>query len=98
MGRLDEYREKLGRFLDVPRNAFGQTVTVEIRGFSEVMVQGCKGILDYSPSVVILDSPQGKIIISGNELSINVFSDDRLVILGIVENVRKGDQNGETSF
>lgn len=97
MGRLEEYRARFGHFLDIPQNAFGRTATVEIRGFYETMVQGCSGILDYSSSVIVLDSPQGKIIISGKDLRINVFSEDRLIILGTVESICKGERDGTAS-
>lgn len=32
MGRFEEYRTRLGNFLDIPQNTFGKTATVEIRG------------------------------------------------------------------
>ena len=98
MGRFEEYRTRLGNFLDIPQNTFGKTATVEIKGFCETMVEGCSGILDYSPSSVVLASPQGKIIIAGKDLRISVFSDDRVVIFGTVENVSKGEYNGQASL
>ena len=94
MGRLDEYKARLGYFFDLPQDTIGKAATVEIRGFREVMVLGCTGILDYSTSAVVLESRQGKILISGSDMRISVFSDDRVVIYGEIDCVSKGESNG----
>lgn len=94
MGRLDEYKARLGYFFDVPQDTVGKTATVEIRGFREVMILGCTGILDYSTSAVILESRQGKIVITGCDMRISVFSDERVIIYGVIDCVSKGESNG----
>ena len=44
VNRREKYKAKLGELFDIPVNAFSGMTTVEIRGFYEVMIQGCTGI------------------------------------------------------
>ena len=91
MGFVKDCRTKMGRFLDIPLNAFSDTVTAEIRDFCELMIQGCTCIREYSPSLIALDSSGGRVIVCGTDMVLTVFSPERIVIHGKIESVSKGE-------
>ncbi len=93
MNRREKYKAKLGELFDIPVNAFSGMTTVEIRGFYEVMIQGCTGISDYSPSLCVLSTYQDNIVVCGKDLKLTVFSEDRIVVHGTVESVSRKEEN-----
>ncbi len=94
VNRREKYKAKLGELFDIPVNAFSGMTTVEIRGFYEVMIQGCTGISDYSPSLCVLSTYQDNIVVCGKDLKLTVFGEDRIVIHGTVESVSRKEGSG----
>ena len=92
VNRREKYKAKLGELFDIPVNAFSGMTTVEIRGFYEVMIQGCTGISDYSPSLCVLSTYQDNIVVCGKDLKLTVFGEDRIVIHGTVESVSRKER------
>lgn len=92
MGYKDRFKVRLGELLDIPVNAFSGMMTVEIRGFYEIMIHGCRGITDYSENTCILSSDKFDVVISGCGLELNVFNDDRIIIRGEIESVMKKEK------
>ena len=80
-------RSALGSALDVPSEALGERVCVSTGGFTDTTVDGCEAIVDYSPSHVVLDCADERIVIEGDGLSVGAFSLGRVRICGRVDSI-----------
>ncbi|MBQ4626193.1 MAG: YabP/YqfC family sporulation protein [Clostridia bacterium] len=69
---------------------FGGT-HVEISGNTEAIVEGCLGVLEYSDSVISLNTAKLTVRINGADLSIVSFQNGQAVITGVIAGVDFGN-------
>ncbi len=69
---------------------FGGT-HVEISGNTEVIVEGCLGVLEYGENVISLNTAKLTVKINGGDLSIVSFQNGQAVVTGIIAGVDFGN-------
>ncbi len=69
---------------------FGGT-HVEISSNAEAIVEGCLGVLEYSDSIISLNTPKLTVRITGADLSIISFQNGQAVISGVIAGVDFGN-------
>lgn len=57
---------------------------IELSGNREVLIEGSKGVLEYSPEVVRVNTAGMILSVSGRELNLRCISDSALMIDGFV--------------
>lgn len=74
--------ERVGDELDFPAGAMPGTAHIEISGNREVIVEGCKGVLEYDEKTIRLNT--GKLILrlEGSELTISALQAEQAIIRG----------------
>ncbi len=60
---------------------------LELRFNREIIIDGCKGVIDYSDQRISLNVEKGIIIIEGANLSLQTFEDSYAVIVGTFTNI-----------
>lgn len=80
----DEIVKKLAEEMQVPESAMMDSFRIEFRGNSDVIIEGCKGIVEYEESGISLNL--GKMIIhfGGADLEISSFFEEQAILKGTV--------------
>lgn len=60
---------------------------IEIHGNSDLILSGCKKIIDYNSEQIICDTLSGRISIEGKCLVLDVFRGDMLTVCGSISGV-----------
>ena len=69
----------------------GRMSIIEIHSNYEMMISGCRGIVEYTDSVIVADTLSGVVKITGECFCIKVFREDLLNISGKIISVSFGD-------
>ncbi len=80
-GVISKYTSELTGYMSI----------LEIHSNNELFVNGCNGVLEYESSQVILDTISGRLVISGDNLSLDVFQGETLNISGKIHKVNLED-------
>jgi len=92
-GRRD-LRRKVAAMLELPEETMLDVARISLVGDMDLLVENHRGLVFYSPEQVVLAVPQGRIAVSGAELSIGYLSPDQVTILGRIRSVRYVDPEG----
>lgn len=57
---------------------------LELCSNRELLVDGCKGIVEYNDTLIRLHIPEGQLKVSGRELQIACMSEDSLIVRGFL--------------
>ena len=79
-GRLDDV-------LELPAGTLSGGAHIELHSNREAVVDGCKGLIDYSDSAVRLNIGCGTVTFSGRSLEIKTLSDSEAVIAGWITDI-----------
>lgn len=75
---------KMERALELPQGTLSDIPHIELTGRSEVLVEGCHGILSYDDDAVQLNTGCGILRINGQRLTIRAVSDGCSAVSGQV--------------
>lgn len=81
MAKLKRWRTELAQKLDLPIEALGGCC-LQLMGKERLLVEGHRGLIDYSPEDMILLWGTEKLHISGSCLSLEAMSEAELLISG----------------
>ena len=76
--------EKVFDALSLPKSAAGLTTTVTITGTDAIMVEGYRGIIKYSDTLVLLNAPKYIIRITGADLEITEIASEYISLRGVI--------------
>ncbi|MBR2868204.1 MAG: YabP/YqfC family sporulation protein [Clostridia bacterium] len=76
--------ESIGRCFDLPQDALSGYAHIELFGNSEAIVEGCKGVLEYTDGTVALNTGKLTVRVCGCNLTITAMQDSSTVIRGII--------------
>ena len=79
--------ESIGRCFDLPQDALGCYAHIEISGNSEVLVDGCQGVLEYGDCTVALNTGRLTVRICGGELTVVSMQNGQAIIKGVITSV-----------
>lgn len=80
----EEIIKKFTEEMQIPESAITDSFKIEFRGNSDIIIEGCKGIIDYEETKISLNL--GKMIVrfGGAELEISSFFEEQAIIKGTV--------------
>ena len=84
-------KERIERVLDVmqiPSAALTDTTHFEMNGNREVIVDGCKGILEYDENVIRINTGRMITEFTGRNLSIKSMTEDALIVKGFITSIK----------
>lgn len=73
--------------LDLPAEAFGET-RIEMVGRRRLLIENHRGLLAFSSREVLVETPAGRLAVTGRGFVIEAIRPNRLRIAGIIEEVR----------
>ncbi len=76
--------EKVFDALSLPKSAAGLTTTVTITGINSILVEGYRGIIKYSDTLVLLNAPKYIIRITGMGLEITEIASEYISLCGVI--------------
>ena len=76
------FAQRLGKVLEIPGEAMFALPTVQWTGEDTLVVQNHLGIADYTPAAVVIDTRCGQYRVQGEELYLELFSREMLVLRG----------------
>ena len=82
-----EWLSRAVRMLELPAEAFGET-RLELVGRRQLVIENHRGLLAFSPQDVVVDTPGGRLVVTGRGFVIEAIRPDRLRIAGLIEEVR----------
>lgn len=87
MKRIKELPLELAEKLELPGEIIPGAGSLTVIGGRRALVEGCRGLLEYSQERVVLSLKRGRIIIGGAGLTIRVMNAAALIVSGRIENV-----------
>ena len=81
------FRDKMAEILDMPKEFIGDSPVVSIVGDREIMVEGCKGIIEYTTNTIRLNTTKYMIKISGADMELKAVASEYIHILGKIAGV-----------
>lgn len=82
-----EWAGRAIRFLELPAEAFGET-KVQMVGRRQLTIENHRGLVAFSPHEVVVSTPTGRLVVTGQGFVIEGVRPDRLRIAGRIEEVR----------
>lgn len=76
--------ESIGRCFDLPQDALSGYAHIELFGNREAIVEGCRGVLEYTDATVALNTGKLTVRFCGSNLTITAMQDSSTVIRGII--------------
>ena len=79
------YRRKIDKFLEIPKEVYSNNPKIVITGFDELIVENFKGILEYEEFFVRINTSIGIVSINGYELNLENMTNDDIKVTGKIE-------------
>ena len=79
--------EKIMDAFELPKISSGIVTAVHITGIREAVVEGHKGIIEYTDKCIKFNAPQFVIKLSGAELEITGVAEEYITVKGIITGV-----------
>ncbi len=74
--------KRLAEEIQFPEDAFCDTFSIEMHSNTEIVIEGCKGIVEYDTSIIALNLGKHIARFHGDSLEISNFSEQQAVIKG----------------
>ncbi len=83
-GRGEKIMDSISRNLDLPTDTVSGYAHIEMSGNREVIVEGCKGVLEYSDCVISLNTGKLTVKFCGCDMTILSMQGSQAIIKGII--------------
>lgn len=87
----NEIVKKLSDLMSLPLEVMTGIPVLTLRGREELEADGCTGILEYTPTQVVLAVKRDKVTIAGEELTLTDFRNTVLTVRGRILSVTYGE-------
>ena len=78
---------KFGKLLEMPEEITSNEPKLTIMGFSKMIIENYKGILEYQEFFIRINTYTGIININGFNLSLNEMTGDDIMVTGKIDSV-----------
>lgn len=80
----DKILEKLTTNLDLPPSALPGLAHIEAEGNREIIIDGCKGVLEYGDTSICLNTGRLRVRLRGCDLTITALQNGQAIVKGII--------------
>lgn len=80
-------KEQVADSLKLPKDIIFGSAVVTMTGMQEAYVENYRGILEYTKSMIMLQTKTCQICFEGKNLSIDYYTNDEMKITGYIEGV-----------
>lgn len=92
--RRSSLRERLAALLELPGDVVLDVPRATLIGSAELVLENHRGLVEYRPDRVVLNVPEGRMTIDGDELRIGYLSPDQVVLHGRISGLRYAPPEG----
>lgn len=79
--------QRMERALELPCGTLTSAARMELSGNRRVVVEGCRGILEYEEGQIRLSTASGEVRFMGRDLCMNCLTEDSAVVTGVILSV-----------
>ena len=90
MKKIREVPQELAEKLELPGELVPGAASLCITGGRQALIQGHRGVLEYSGERVVLALKRGKISLLGSGLQLRAMKGEEIIISGRIETVEWG--------
>lgn len=83
-GRGEKIMDSISRNLDLPTDTVSGYAHIEMSGNREVIVEGCKGVLEYGDCVISLNTGKLTVKFRGCDMTIISMQGSQAIIKGVI--------------
>ena len=87
MVKIKKRRNKLERILEMPIEVTTSNPKITILGFSELLIENFKGIIEYEDYLIKINTFIGIVIIEGDKLNLNQITENDISVNGEIEKI-----------
>lgn len=80
----DELVKKFTEEMQLPESAVTDSFRIEFRGNTDVVIEGCRGIVEYTEECISLNLGKNIVHFSGAQLEISSFFESQAILKGTV--------------
>ena len=80
-------KRRLDKILEIPEEIYTNTPKITITGFSEIILENYKGILEYEDFFASISTYIGIVNINGYNINLEKMTNDDIKITGKIESV-----------
>ena len=77
--------------LELPTDVMLGAVLLHVTGRSQIEIENFKGLLSFTPDLIVLNIQHGKVEIHGKALDIRYYSNDEIKITGTINSINYND-------
>jgi sporulation protein YqfC len=81
-------RTAVADVLDLPRELVFDLPRITLVGALQCTVENHRGLLEFFPERVAIGLPDGRLVVTGRDLTVGAVRDGEIVVTGLVEEVR----------
>lgn len=78
---------RIGQFLDIPQEAFGDTVKISIIADNYLSIENYSGVFECKKDLIRLRTAYGIVRVEGEELTLGELRSERAMITGSIKSV-----------
>ena len=83
-------KRRLDKILEIPEEVYTNVPKITITGFSEIILENYKGILEYEEFFASISTHIGIVNINGYNLNLEKMTNDDIKITGKIESIELG--------
>lgn len=83
----EEIKEKMLSAMDLPKDVIQHASVVTILGRKELCIENYRGIIEYTDTLIRVQTRTGQIRIQGKSLQIPYYTNDEMKITGILSSL-----------
>ncbi len=85
VSQSDKILERLSVTMDLPAGAVTGLAHIEAEGNREIIIDGCKGVLEYGDRAICLNTGKLRVRIRGCDLTITALQNGQAIVKGIID-------------
>lgn len=86
-GRGEKIIDSISRSFDLPTDTVSGYAHMEISGNREVILEGCKGVLEYSDCVIAMNTGKLTVKLCGCDMTIISMQGSQAIIKGVITSI-----------
>lgn len=85
--KLQNAAQQLDRALELPAGTIGGGAHIELHANREAVIDGCRGIIDYSEDAVRMNVGSGSVTFFGRNLMLKNLTDREAILAGHIQRI-----------
>ena len=87
MQKRKRFGSKLNKVLEIPDEISTNNPKITVTGFSRILIENFKGILEYEETCIKINTFIGKINVNGINLNMQQMTSDDIEIIGLIDGI-----------